>query len=141
MELDKISRIEDIAKRRGFFWISSEVHGGLSGFYDYAHLGTAMKRKWENLICIEITRHRIKPVAVRAELEFFWCEPDKRRDPDNIAAGKKFILDALVLSGVLPKDSQRWVKKLSDEFVEPNPKDPGVCVVIRQDGGISGGSQ
>ena len=100
-----------------------------------------LKRKWENLICIEITRHRIKPVIVRAELEFYWCEPDKRRDPDNIAAGKKFILDALVLSGVLPKDSQRWVKKLSDEFVEPNPKDPGVCVVIRQDGGISGGSQ
>ncbi len=47
--MDKIDRIEDVAKRRGFFWISSEIYGGLSGFYDYAHLGTAMKRKWENL--------------------------------------------------------------------------------------------
>lgn len=42
-------KIEEIARRRGFFWISSELYGGLSGFYDYGHLGTAMKRKWENL--------------------------------------------------------------------------------------------
>ena len=93
-----------------------------------------MKRKWEGLICLEIARHRVKPITTRAEFDFFWCEPDKRRDPDNIAAGKKFILDALVLAEVLPRDSQKWVKKVSDEFVEPNPKDPGVCVVIRQNG-------
>ncbi|MCX6815485.1 MAG: glycine--tRNA ligase [Candidatus Aenigmarchaeota archaeon] len=42
-------KIEEIARRRGFFWQSSEIYGGLSGFYDYAHLGTLMKRKWENL--------------------------------------------------------------------------------------------
>ena len=43
------SKIEEIAKRRGFFWQSSEIYGGLSGFYDYAHLGAAIKKKWENL--------------------------------------------------------------------------------------------
>lgn len=41
--------IEEIAKRRGFFFQSSEIYGGLSGFYDYGHLGTLMKRKWEGL--------------------------------------------------------------------------------------------
>ncbi len=44
-----IDKIEDIAKRRGFFWASSEIHGGVSGLYDYAHLGTLMKRRWETL--------------------------------------------------------------------------------------------
>lgn len=43
-----VQKIEDVAKRRGFFWQSSEIYGGLSGFYDYAHLGTMIKRKWEN---------------------------------------------------------------------------------------------
>ncbi|MEM7819560.1 MAG: glycine--tRNA ligase [Candidatus Aenigmatarchaeota archaeon] len=43
------NRIEEIAKRRGFFWQSSEIYGGLSGFYDYAHLGTLMKKKLENI--------------------------------------------------------------------------------------------
>ena len=42
-------KVEMLARSRGFFWQSSEIYGGLSGFYDYAHLGTLMKRKWENL--------------------------------------------------------------------------------------------
>ena len=40
--------ILDIAKRRGFFWQASMIHGAISGFYDYAHLGASLKRKWEN---------------------------------------------------------------------------------------------
>lgn len=41
--------IIELAKRRGFFWQSSEIHGSIAGFYDYAHIGTLLKRKWENL--------------------------------------------------------------------------------------------
>jgi len=48
-ERTKSEKIEDIAKRRGFFWISSEIYGGLAGFYDYGHLGSALKRRWESL--------------------------------------------------------------------------------------------
>jgi glycyl-tRNA synthetase len=40
--------IIEIAKRRGFFWQSSMIHNGVAGFYDYAHLGSLLKRKWEN---------------------------------------------------------------------------------------------
>jgi len=40
--------IVELAKRRGFFWQSALVHGGIAGLYDYAHLGTMLKRKWEN---------------------------------------------------------------------------------------------
>ncbi|RLJ03100.1 MAG: glycine--tRNA ligase [Candidatus Aenigmatarchaeota archaeon] len=41
--------LEDISKRKGFIWQSAEIYGGLSGFYDYGHLGTLLKRKFENL--------------------------------------------------------------------------------------------
>ncbi len=44
----KSDKILDIAKRRGFFWQNSLVHGPIAGFYDYAHLGASLKRKWEN---------------------------------------------------------------------------------------------
>ncbi len=47
--MQKENKIEEIARRRGFFWMSSEIYGGLSGFYDYAHLGTLIKNKWENI--------------------------------------------------------------------------------------------
>lgn len=41
-------KLLDIAKRRGFFWQASAIHGAIAGFYDYAHLGSSLKRKWEN---------------------------------------------------------------------------------------------
>lgn len=40
--------IIEVAKRRGFFWQNALLHGGIAGFYDYAHLGLMLKRKWEN---------------------------------------------------------------------------------------------
>jgi len=45
----KADSIVDIAKRRGIFWQSALIYGGVSGLYDYAHIGTLLKRKWETL--------------------------------------------------------------------------------------------
>ncbi len=39
--------IIELAKRRGFFWQTAQIHGSISGFYDYAHLGFLLKRRWE----------------------------------------------------------------------------------------------
>ncbi|MCL4328103.1 MAG: glycine--tRNA ligase [Candidatus Thermoplasmatota archaeon] len=42
-----MSEVQDtieLAKRRGFFWQSSSIYGGTSGFYTYGPLGTLMKR-------------------------------------------------------------------------------------------------
>ncbi|MBI2665520.1 glycine--tRNA ligase [Candidatus Woesearchaeota archaeon] len=36
------------AKKKGFIYPSSEIYGGLSGFYDYGHLGTKLKKNFEN---------------------------------------------------------------------------------------------
>ncbi|MGQ9514029.1 MAG: glycine--tRNA ligase [Thermoproteota archaeon] len=44
---DKIdfNRIVDIAKRRGIIYPSSEIYGGLSGFFDYGPVGFLLKEK------------------------------------------------------------------------------------------------
>ena len=44
-----VDKIEQIAKMRGFIYPSAEIYGGLSGFYDYGHLGFKLKTKIENL--------------------------------------------------------------------------------------------
>ncbi|MEM3737572.1 MAG: glycine--tRNA ligase [Candidatus Bathyarchaeia archaeon] len=44
---DKFDKVTDLAKRRGFFWPSYELYGGVGGFIDYGPLGTLMKRKIE----------------------------------------------------------------------------------------------
>jgi len=42
------SKVMEIATRRGFVWPSSEIYGGVSGFYDYAPLGKLIKRHIED---------------------------------------------------------------------------------------------
>ena len=37
--------VAELARRRGFFWPSFEIYGGVSGFIDLGPLGTVMKRR------------------------------------------------------------------------------------------------
>jgi glycyl-tRNA synthetase len=41
--IDKLEKIVAFAKRRGFIYPSSEIYGGLAGFYDFGPLGVALK--------------------------------------------------------------------------------------------------
>src|SRR5207247_2457373 len=46
------SRYDDLLSlfvRRGFLWPAVDLYGGFAGFYDYGHLGAALKRKWEGV--------------------------------------------------------------------------------------------
>ena len=73
--------------------------------------------------------HCTRPVT----LNFHFCEPNKRRDMDNIAAGAiKPILDGLVEAGVLTDDSQKHIWGWSVSF-DCDPEDPHVEVTIKQE--------
>lgn len=45
--MDKYEKVMDLAKRRGFFWPSSEIYGGVAGFLDFGPMGTLLKRNIE----------------------------------------------------------------------------------------------
>lgn len=45
----KYDIISEIAKRRGFYWPSFEIYGGLSGFTTYGDLGTKLKENIKTL--------------------------------------------------------------------------------------------
>ena len=51
-------------------------------------------------------------------LSFHWIEHGHRRDPDNIAFAKKFVLDALVKGGHIPNDTARYIAGFSDTFAQ-----------------------
>ena len=46
--VEKADKISELAKRRGLFWPSCEIYGGISGFVTFGPLGTALKRKIED---------------------------------------------------------------------------------------------
>ena len=50
------------------------------------------------------------------KIHFRWVESNRRRDCDNVAAGKKFILDAMVKEGRLKDDNRRCVTAFTDTF-------------------------
>lgn len=47
-EADKFEIVSEIARRRGFFWPSYEIYGGVSGFITFGPLGSILKRKIED---------------------------------------------------------------------------------------------
>ncbi|MEK7176640.1 MAG: aminoacyl--tRNA ligase-related protein, partial [Patescibacteria group bacterium] len=43
-QTDLLDKIVSLCKRRGFVFPSSEIYGGLAGFWDYGHYGLALKK-------------------------------------------------------------------------------------------------
>ena len=50
------------------------------------------------------------------KIHFHWIESNKRRDLDNVAFAKKFILDSMVKHGKLADDNRRFVTAFTDTF-------------------------
>jgi len=44
-----IDELAMFCKRKGFVYPSGEIYGGLAGFWDYGHLGTLLKKNFENI--------------------------------------------------------------------------------------------
>ncbi len=62
--LDKYDLLSDLAKRRGLFWPSFEIYGGVSGYLDLGPLGTRLKRRIEDLwLRFFVQQHRFVVVS------------------------------------------------------------------------------
>lgn len=48
--VDKFTIIDELARRRGFFWQSYEMYGGVSGFATYGPLGARLKQNIERKV-------------------------------------------------------------------------------------------
>lgn len=65
------------------------------------------------------------------EIGFLWVEDNKRRDLDNVAFGKKFILDAMQKGGKLKNDNRKFVRRFTgDAFAYE--KEAKVVLTIRE---------
>ena len=53
-----MEKIVSLCKRRGFIFQSSEIYGGINGFWDYGPLGTELKRNVKDLWWQSMTRDR-----------------------------------------------------------------------------------
>ena len=87
----------------------------------YWRAGKEMKERYTNLVAWEAKGQRLPIWHKPVKILFNWYEEDSRRDLDNIFSAKKFILDGLVMAGVIPDDSQKYVRRLRDEiYIDKN---------------------
>lgn len=86
-----------------------------------------MKAQYGLELALLIKAQHICPVEKPVNITFKWCEKTARRDKDNIAAGKKFILDAFVEAGVLGGDDWRYINSFTDVFYK---RDTDYIIVI-----------
>jgi glycyl-tRNA synthetase len=63
-----MEKIVSLCKRRGFIFQSSEIYGGINGFWDYGPLGAELKRNVRELWWRSMTRQRDDVVGLDATI-------------------------------------------------------------------------
>ncbi len=72
---------------------------------------------------------RVPKFETPVRIHIKWVEKDRRRDLDNVRAGSKVLLDALVKMERIKNDSQKWLTQLTDSY-EIDKADPRIEVTI-----------
>jgi len=96
-----MEKIVSLCKRRGFVFQSSEIYGGINGFWDYGPLGAELKRNVKELWWNSMTRFRDDVVGLEATIIMapqIWRASghvDTFSDPmcDCLVTGKRFRAD------------------------------------------------
>lgn len=115
---------------------SLTIEGGFPSLNDYIRAvnsnrfkGNAMKQECTSIAAWAARAARMprftRPVTVR----FTWVERNRRRDIDNVAFAKKFVLDGLVAAGVIGNDTPQYVTGFEDRF-EYDGRNPRIIVEV-----------
>ena len=109
------------------------IPGKLPGLNEYikacrtgAQVGAQMKKKQQKYVAGFIPK--AEPFTDPVIIKIKYCEPNKRRDPDNISAfSRKVIFDALVDAGILKDDGQDEIERIVESW-RIDKDDP--CIIV-----------
>lgn len=92
--------------------------------------GAGLKKKMDELVIGQLEGK--KPITRPCIITFYWFY-SSRHDFDNIAFGKKYVLDGMQKAGVLPNDNQKWVRGFGgDWFTKVEPGEEKVLVEVEE---------
>jgi len=107
----------------------NEIVAAAKGNGGRGYMYSKMKAEWNTIVCLHAKAAKLTAATGPVTVDFYWYEPSARRDRDNVAAAKKFVLDGLVTAGVLPGDGPKVVVGFSDKFGCDKAR-PGVWVTL-----------
>lgn len=94
------------------------------------YAGGAIKKDETERVYSYCLMQGLKPMKSPVALRFNWIVKNKRKDKDNIAFSKKYIIDGLVLAKVLSNDGWNDIASLYDSFVLS--ENEGVVVTLEE---------
>lgn len=77
--------------------------------------GNQMKKEATNIVAWHFSG---KKIQTPCKVKFIWHLKNNRRDYDNVAFAKKFILDGMQQACAIPNDNAKHVVGFIDEFVK-----------------------
>lgn len=94
------------------------------------HIGGKVKREATHQIAWETKKFGTRKLPPPYHITFNWYCKNKKKDPDNVIFAKKFILDGLQISGVIPQDTWNTIQGFTDNlFIDK--EDPRIEIIIK----------
>lgn len=94
-------------------------------------ISAKIKRQETERVAREAQAAKLPPVSrYPVRIAFRWYSKDSRKDIDNVAFAKKFVLDGLVLAGVLEGDGRRHVAGFAGEEFLVDRERPRVEITV-----------
>jgi glycyl-tRNA synthetase len=112
----QMEKIVSLCKRRGFVFQSSEIYGGINGFWDYGPLGAELKRNVKELWWNTMTRSRDDIAGLEATIIM---SPEIWKASGHVATFSDPMIDCKTCKGRFRAD------QISDI---PCPQKPSKCV-------------
>ncbi len=95
----------------------TDLNKYIKALNSHRYAGSKIKKEETERVYWECKQQKIKPVTkFPVKIHYNWYSPNARKDTDNVAFAKKFCADGLVMAGVLPDDSRKYVNGHSDDF-------------------------
>ena len=108
----------------------TDLNQYIKALNNHRFVGSKIKKEETERVYWECKEQKIKPVTkFPVKIHYRWYSPNARKDIDNVAFSKKFINDGMVMAGILPDDSRKYVSGFSDDFFI-DKENPRVEVII-----------
>ncbi len=129
-----MEKLISLAKRRGFIFQSSEIYGGINGFWDYGPLGVALKNNIKNFWWQKMVRLRDDVVGVDTSII---CHPQTWVASGHVDCFSDPMIDCKVCKGRFRADDLENLTclqkpSLTVQQCAVDKKGPGELTEVRQ---------